>query len=187
MQTWKTLSKKLIYEQQPWLSLESHEIELPDGRTIHDWLWIDTPDFVIVSAVDQEGRFLVFRQTKYAAQGTTLAPVGGYLMEGEDPLEAAKRELLEETGYEADEWLALGSFMTDANRGNGRGHYFLARNARPSREFRQSDDLEEQELHFLTAEELSEALSTNQVQIITWQAGLAMALMHYPHNPQLPS
>ncbi|MGI6259220.1 MAG: NUDIX hydrolase [Anaerolineaceae bacterium] len=186
MQAWKTLSKKLIYKQSPWLNLEAHEIELPDGRRIHDWLWIDTPDFVIVSAIDQLGRFLVFRQTKYAAEGTTLAPVGGYLMENEDPLEAAKRELLEETGYEADEWTALGSFMTDANRGNGRGYYFLARNARPSQQFRQSDDLEEQELHFLTAEELSEALKTNQVQIITWQAGLAMALMHYPDNPQLP-
>ncbi len=186
MQAWKTLSKKLIYKQSPWLSLEAHEIELPDGRRIHDWLWIDTPDFVIVSAIDQLGRFLVFRQTKYAAEGTTLAPVGGYLMEGEDPLEAAKRELLEETGYEADEWTALGSFMTDANRGNGRGYYFLARNARPSREFRQSDDLEEQELLFLTAEELSAALANNDVQIITWQAGLTMALMHSLHNPQLP-
>jgi ADP-ribose pyrophosphatase len=186
MQTWKTLSKKLIYKQSPWLSLEAHEIELPDGMKINDWLWINTPDFVIVSAVDQQGRFLVFRQTKYAAEGTSLAPVGGYLMENEDPLEAAKRELLEETGYEADEWTALGSFMTDANRGNGRGHYFFARNAHPSREFRQSDDLEEQELHFFTAEELSEALTTNQVQIITWQAGLAMALMHYCINLHLP-
>jgi ADP-ribose pyrophosphatase len=179
MQAWKTLSKKLIYKQSPWLNLEAHEIELPDGRRIHDWLWIDTPDFVIVSAIDQLGRFLVFRQTKYAAEGTTLAPVGGYLMEGEDPLEAAKRELLEETGYEADEWLALGSFMTDANRGNGRGYYFLAHNARPSQQFLQSDDLEEQELLFLTAKELSAALENNDVQIITWQAGLTMALMHY--------
>lgn len=178
MQSWKTISRTQVFEQGPWIHLEAHQIELPDGRMINDWIWIDSPDYVIVIAQDDHQRFLVFEQTKYAALGTTLAPVGGYIQKGEEPLAAAKRELLEETGFVADEWINLGNFMTDANRGNGRGYYFLALNATKSNLTHTSDDLEEQELHFFTANQLRSALEQNQVQIITWQAGFAMALLN---------
>jgi ADP-ribose pyrophosphatase len=178
MRCWKTINRTQVFNQEPWIRLEAHQIELPDGRTIDDWIWIDTPDFIVVVAQDDHQRFLVFEQTKYAAIGTTLAPVGGIMKDGEDPLTAAKRELLEETGYVAEEWIELGNFMTDANRGNGRGHYFLALNATKSNLNHTSDDLEEQRLHFFTANRLRSALEQNQVQIITWQAGFAMALLN---------
>lgn len=177
MKPWRTLSRTVLFKQTPWITLESHRIELPDGRQLEDWIWINSPDFVIVAAVDQQNRFLVFEQTKYAANGLTLAPVGGVRNPDEDPLSAAKRELLEETGYESDHWVDLGSFMTDSNRGNGRGYYFLALDAKPSGRGARSDDLEEQELHFFSPQELADALDNNRVQIITWQACLTMALM----------
>ncbi|NLE84118.1 MAG: NUDIX hydrolase [Chloroflexi bacterium] len=177
MRCWKTNKRTQVFNQEPWIRLESHQIELPDGQKIDDWIWIDTPDFIIVVAQDYQRRFLVFEQTKYAAHGTTLAPVGGYIKDGEDPLAAAQRELLEETGYVAEEWIKLGSFMTDANRGNGRGHYFLALNAAYTDLTHVSDDLEEQELHLFTPEQLLSALLKNQVQIITWQAAFATALL----------
>ena len=178
MRFWKTIKCTEVFNQAPWIRLEAHQIELPDGQTIDDWIWIDTPDFIIVVAQDDQHRFLVFEQTKYAALGTTLAPVGGYIKAGEDPLAAAQRELLEETGYTAEAWIELGNFMTDANRGNGRGHYFLALNAIKSDLTHSSDDLEEQELHLFTPEQLRTALVQNRVQIITWQAGFLMALLH---------
>jgi ADP-ribose pyrophosphatase len=178
MKHWKTLSRKLVYNNPPWIRLEAHTIELPDNRLIEDWIWIDTPDFIIVVAQDTQERFLVFEQTKYAAQGTTLAPVGGYIQSGEEPLSAAKRELLEETGYTSEDWVELGSFMTDANRGNGRGYYFFARDVSKSEITAQSDDLEEQVLRFFTTEQLRKALHENRVQIITWQAAFSMALLH---------
>jgi hypothetical protein len=74
MKHWKTLSRKLVYNNPPWIRLEAHTIELPDNRLIEDWIWIDTPDFIIVVAQDTQERFLVFEQTKYAAQGTTRLP-----------------------------------------------------------------------------------------------------------------
>ena len=179
MKLWKTLSKQIVFERSPWIKLEEHQIELPDGKVLDQWIWIDTPDFVIVVAVDQQDHFLVFEQTKYASSGLTLAPVGGYIQAGEEPLAAARRELLEETGFEAEDWISLGSFMTDANRGNGNGHYYLAKNVQKTDQIALSDDLEEQRLLFFSAAELQKALDLNQVKIITWQAGFTMALQRF--------
>ncbi len=178
MKLWKTLSKQIVFEKPPWIRLEEHQIELPNGSVLDQWVWIDTPDFVIVVAIDEQDRFLVFEQTKYASPGITLAPVGGYIQPGEEPLLAAKRELLEEMGYTAENWINLGCFVTDANRGNGKGYYFLAKNARKTDQIVLSDDLEEQRLLYFSATELQEALDLNRVKIITWQAGFTMAMQH---------
>mgnify|MGYP001765556549 FL=1 len=176
MEPWQTLSSRLIFEQQPWIRVEARDLQLPDGQLIRDWIWLDTPNFVIVAAQDPESRFLVFEQTKYAVQGVTLAPVGGYIRPGEDPLAAAQRELKEETGCEAKDWTFLGAFATDANRGNGTGFYYLARGASQTGPV-DSDDLEEQHLLLLTPAELKQALLDARVKVITWQACLAMALL----------
>lgn len=130
METWKTLSKSVILNHSKFLVVENHTVELPDGRVIPDWPWLVTPDFVNVVAVTEDNTFVCFRQTKYAVPDTTLAIVGGYLEPGEDPLAAAQRELLEETGYESANWIELGRYRVDANRGAGTAHLFLARDAR---------------------------------------------------------
>lgn len=175
MTQWKTLSKKVILGGNKFLTVENHTVELPDGRIIPDWQWIITPDFVNVVAITEDDKFLCFRQTKYAVQGISLAPVGGYMDPGEDPLKAAKRELLEETGYESAGWTALGSFPVDANRGAGRGHFFLAHGARRIAETR-SDDLEEQELLLLSRKELEDAVANNDFKVLPWITGILLAL-----------
>ena len=78
--------------------MENHVVKLPDGQVIPDWPWLIIPSAAIVLAVTEEDKFLCFRQTKYAVEGETLAPVGGMLEPGEPPFDAAKRELLEEMG-----------------------------------------------------------------------------------------
>jgi 8-oxo-dGTP pyrophosphatase MutT (NUDIX family) len=93
--------------------VEHHTIELPDGRLIPEWPWIITPDYVNAVAVTEDGRFICFRQVKYGLEGETLGIVGGFVEEGEDPFVAARRELLEETGYESADWIPLGTYRVD--------------------------------------------------------------------------
>lgn len=175
MQQWKTLSRNIILAHSKYLTVENHEVELPDGRVITDWPWIITPDFVNVLAVTDEGKFVCFRQTKYGVDGISLAPVGGYLEPGEDPLAAAKRELLEEAGCEASDWTDLGRYRVDSNRGAGMGYLFLARGARPVAE-PDSDDLEEQELVYLSRSEIEDALAAGEFKVLPWVATVALAL-----------
>ena len=176
LRPWKTLERKLVLNHGPFLKVENHMVQLPEGRVITDWPWVIIPSAVIVLAQTMEGKFLCFRQIKYAVEGLTLAPVGGMIEEGEDPLDAAKRELLEETGYQAAEWKSFGSYLLDPNRGIATDHLFLARRAVKVAE-PDSDDLEDQELLLLEREELACALAAGDFKVVAWTAVVALALM----------
>jgi len=177
MQTWKTLTKRIICQPNRFLTVEIHELELPDGRRIPDWPWLITPDYANVLTRTADGRFLCLRQFKYAVNGVSLAPVGGFLEPGEDPLHAAQRELLEETGYAANEWHALGRCVVDANRGAGTAHFFLALNAEPKCS-RHADDLEQQELLLLSHHEIEQALDRGEFKVLAWAAVVALGLRY---------
>jgi len=175
MGAWKTLSRRLVYDQPPWLRVQHHTVELPDGRIIPDWPWVETPDYINVVVETEKGTFLCFRQLKYGVAEPMLALVGGYIEPGEVPLETAQRELHEETGYISDEWVRLGDYLVDPNRGVATGYLFLARHARPVSEI-DSDDLEDQEMLFLSRDELEAALSEGKFKILAWAAAVAFAL-----------
>jgi ADP-ribose pyrophosphatase len=177
MKPWKTLARSTLLDLGKYLKVENHIVELPDGTIIDDWSWVVAPDFVLVVAITPDGKFICFRQTKYAAGGVTLAPVGGHIEVGEDPLSAAKRELLEETGYDAEEWISLGEYPVNANRGVGTGYLYLVRGARQVTE-PNSDDLEEQELLLLDMDEVEQAIAEGGFSILSWTACVALALLH---------
>lgn len=184
LRPWETISREAILDCGKFLKVERHAVRLPDGRVIPDWPWVIGPDAAIVLAVTNDGRFLCFRQTKYAIDGVALAPVGGMLEPGEEPLAAAQRELLEETGYEAATWVRLGSHVLDPNRGVGTMHLFLALGARWVAELN-SDDLEDQELLLLSRAEIEHALREGAFKVLAWSAVVAMAL-HYLEAELLP-
>ena len=177
MEPWKTIARHTLIEKRPFLIVENHVVELHDGRLILDWPWIITPDYVNVAAITREDTFLCFRQTKYGVDGISLAPVGGYMEPGETALAAAQRELLEETGYEAPEWVDLGRYRVDANRGVGTGYFWLARRAyqvtKP-----QPDDLEEQVPLQLSRAEVELAMGKGEYKVMAWAAVMAMALLY---------
>ncbi len=177
MENWKTLSRKTVLDRGKFLQVEDHVVQLPSGRIINDWPWVITPDFINVVAVTSTGQFPIFRQTKYSLDGISLATVGGYIEPGEEALPAAQRELLEETGYVAEEWRSLGSFAVDGNRGAGNAHFFLARGAYPAADI-DADDLEEQELLLLSRHELEEALSAGEFKLLAWATIVALALRY---------
>jgi ADP-ribose pyrophosphatase len=176
MDHWVVKNKRQVLQQGKFLTVEYHHLELPNGMEIENWSWLITPDFVNVVLVDENGQFLVFKQGKYAYEGDSIAPVGGYIEPNEDPLEAAKREVLEEMGYAADEWHSLGQWTMDANRGLATAHAFLAIGAKKIQE-RNADDLEAQELMVLSRTEIEKALWTGGIKVLSWQNNFLMALM----------
>jgi len=177
LQSWKTLARKHVVDFGKWLTVESHTVQLHDGRIIENWPYVITPDYINVMVEREDGAFIFFRQTKYAIDGTSLAPIGGYLEPGEDPLTTAQREVLEETGCRAREWFSLGSFRVDANRGAGIANLFLARGAYRV-QARNADDLEEQEMLLLTRAQVETALERGEFKVMAWQLNVALGLRY---------
>src|SRR5436305_2002061 len=126
MQPWQTLARRHVLQAGDgrFLRVEYDTVQLPDGRIIEDWPWVDTPSFINVVAETEDRHFLCFRQSKYAVEGISLAIPGGYLEADEEPLAAAQRELREETGYAAEQWTLLGRYVVDGNRVSGYAHLF---------------------------------------------------------------
>jgi ADP-ribose pyrophosphatase len=177
MRAWRALARRVVLDEGRFLRVEHHTVALPDGQIIEDWAWLALPGFAIIVAVTESSQFIVFRQVKYAIEGETLAPAGGYLEPGEDPLQGARRELREETGYEAAKWVSLGRYAVDGNRGAGVAHLYLALGARRVTE-RDADDLEEQELLLLARHEIEAALDRGEFKVLPWAAAVALALRH---------
>jgi ADP-ribose pyrophosphatase len=181
LRLWTTLRRLPVLDRGKYLHVEDHTVLLPDGREISPWPWLVMPDYVNVAAVTRDGGYLCFRQTKYAVDGTTLAPVGGYIDPGEEPLAAAQRELLEETGYHSSDWSSLGTYVVDGNRGGGRAHLWLARNAEYVRT-PASDDLEDHELLTLSRSEIVQAVQDGQFKVLGWTSVMACALLRDAHH-----
>lgn len=171
----KTISKQTVLERGKFLTVEDHQVELSNGTVIKDWPWLITPDFINVVAITCEGKFVCLRHPKYAIEGTTLAPICGYIEPGENPLTAAKRELLEETGFTSNDWIDLGSFTVDANRGCGKGYFYLAKNASKKSEPTEID-IENPQIEFLSKEQVITFLEKGEVKVISYALNISLAL-----------
>ena len=112
----------------PWFQILAEPA--PGGGQPH--YVIQSPDFVVIVAVTKQDRILMVRQFRPAAGAITLELPAGHIDPGETPEQAARRELLEETGYEAETFKLLGSLSPSVARFTNRMWCFLAADARPA-------------------------------------------------------
>ncbi|HLP78483.1 MAG TPA: NUDIX hydrolase [Candidatus Paceibacterota bacterium] len=97
----------------------------------HPYYVMNSPDFAAVIAFDDAGNLLLVRQYRHGVQAETLELPSGHVEAGETPEQAARKELLEETGYVADHFELLAELSPSTGRFSNRIWCYLARNARP--------------------------------------------------------
>lgn len=172
---WKVLSEQALFEAPPFLHVSAQSIELPDGQVIERYYQVRMPDVATIFAETGDGRIVVLRSYRHGVRRVCLGFPGGHIVPGEDPLVAARRELLEETGYEADQWELLGSYITNANHHCQTMHYFRATGCRvvaaPD-----SGDLEAVEIVLLDRDGLLAAARRGEFPFVGQVAMLSLAL-----------
>ena len=124
--TWKRLSTEYLF-RRPWLTARRDRVQLPDGRVNDEYYVLEYPTWVNVIAVTEDGMMVIIRQYRHGLGQTNFELVAGVVEDGELPLQAAQRELLEETGYAGGEWEELMVISANASSMNNLSHCFLAK------------------------------------------------------------
>ncbi len=123
--TWRTLSSRTAYEN-PWIRVREDAVIRPDGEPgIYGVVEVRSPA-VFVVPVTAEGEIVLVEVDRYAiGRRSWEVPAGG--ADGQDPAEAAARELREETGLAATDWRDLGEVFSLNGVSDAPGRVFLAR------------------------------------------------------------
>lgn len=110
----QVISKKIVFSH-PWESIELQSVRTKSGST-HEYLISITNPYVIILVENERSEFLLLRQYKHGARKILVGFPAGYTKSGENRLDAAKRELYEETGYKATSWHLLGDIYENPTR-----------------------------------------------------------------------
>lgn len=182
--TWEEVKTEHIIQDE-WMDFRRSSYRLPDGTVFGPYYSYSRRDYVVIAASDEDGRFLCVRQFRQGIREiTTEFPAGGIERAGgkeyrtrgdafgaakedasasENALEAAKRELLEETGYVSDDWTHLLTVPSNATIADNYAYLFKAENCRKAGG-QKLDGTEFLVVEKYTAEEIEEMIHSGRFQ-----------------------
>ena len=174
--TWRTIERKPVYDASPWVRLYRESVELPSGRILDDYYHVRLPDFCVIIATTTRREFVMVRGYKHGIGRVNLSPPAGMIDDGENALECAQRELLEETGFAAKNWKQVGKYVTDGNRHCGTMYLFLATEAKQEQS-PHADEAEPLRHELVDADQLWQSLLQGEIGNLAGVTGAAMGLL----------
>jgi ADP-ribose pyrophosphatase len=179
MPDWQTRSRDVVFEAAPFVRVVRETVEVAPGKIIDDFYQVELRPFALIVPVLPDGRIMTLTGYRHGPRRSCLALPGGFIDPGEDPEQAARRELTEETGLIAGNLINLGHYVDNGNQRGCLGHYFLAPDCLPYVGF--SPDLTENfTLAAMTPAALDAALDRGEFGIIHHVAGWLLARRHLP-------
>ena len=173
--SWEEIKTEHLIQNE-WIDFRSSRFRFPDGREFEPYYSYSRRDYVVVVASDEDGKYICVRQFRHGIKEITTEFVAGGIersdgkeyggdknINAEDALEAAKRELREESGYESDEWEHLLTVPSNATIADNYAHLYVAKNCRKV----SGQDLDETEfinVVTLAADEIEELIKTGNFQ-----------------------
>lgn len=173
---WEIISSEYLI-RRPWLTARRDHVRLPTGVENPEFYILEYPDWVNVIAITRKGEFVMIRQYRHGLGETRYELCAGVSEEGEDPIDSAQRELLEETGYGGGEWQLWMTISANPSTTTNLTYCYLATNV----ELMSRQQLEETEditVHLLTEKEVKALLVNDEIR----QALMAAPLWKYFAN-----
>jgi ADP-ribose pyrophosphatase len=151
----EVLSTKVLQSYRIFAIVEQ-ALRLPSGRTVVRQV-VQHPGAVVIMPQLADGRLVLIEQYRFAVGETLLEFPAGTLEPGEAPLACARRELIEEMGYRAEHWRALGILYPSPGYCDEQQHLFMATGLVP--EHAAGDEDEILEVKRLTVQEVERAIA----------------------------
>ena len=159
---WEVLKSTPLLNLGPWLNVRQEEVLLPTGTIIPSWFVMEFPNWINVIAITKEGDFVMIDQYRHALGETHYELVAGVVDEGETPLQAAQRELSEETGFGGGNWQQFMMLSPNPTNHTNISYTFLATDVEQIGEPHQEPS-EDIHIHILTRQEVEQLLHDGEI------------------------
>lgn len=176
---WKKIKEEHIVKDQ-WIDFRKVEYQFPNGKTFSPFYQYSRRSYSLIIAQDTDGNYLCVKQYRHGIDAITIEfPAGGIETKGnayekvnaEDAFACAKRELLEETGYESDEWYHLITIPSNPTIADNYAYCYFAKNCKKVSNLH-LDETEFLEPLKLTADEIDTLIDSEKflqaIHVMAW-------------------
>lgn len=159
---WDVVKSEYLH-RRPWLTVRQDAVRLPNGTVYDEYYVLEYPTWINVIALTADGKFVMVKQYRHGLGIVATELCAGVAEEGEQPIDAAKRELLEETGFGGGEWEL--NMVISANPGsqNNLSYSFIARGVERIAD-QHLDATEDIKVEILTEDEVWEMLVNDRMK-----------------------
>ncbi len=165
MKKWKVLQSHYAFDN-PWMKVRQDKVELANGKILDDFFVYEEGSVVMVVPILPDGTFVFVKQYKHAAGEIVIEFPAGYIDKDETPIEAAKRELKEETGFISDIIEPLTEFYNNPSKVVNTIHTFLAPNVKQNFDQKaHQDDSEDIEIVTVSFDKAHEMIKNGEIKV----------------------
>lgn len=143
LRPWPLLAEKDVLKT-PVFTVRDNILRSPKDGAEKTFTVLEVPDWVQVLPITDSGQAVLVKQYRFGSREFSLELPGGVVEKDQTPLEAARRELMEETGYQAERLIQMAAFKPNPAVQNNIAHFFVAEGARLAgpTNFDENEDLE---------------------------------------------